>query len=64
MISAIFKHGYIPIQSKGGRDISSCIVDCSRIKWAWVRSLAVYDCLFVLKRGIKLARLSFTAVYN
>ena len=36
--------------------------ECSRIKWAWLRSLAVYDHLFVLKRGIKLARLSFTAI--
>ena len=30
--------------------------------WAWLRSLAMYDHSFVLKRGIKLARLSFTAV--
>ena len=52
----------IPIQSKGGHDTSPCVVECSRVKWAWLRSLAIYDRLFVLKRGIKLARLSFTAV--
>ena len=52
----------LPIQSKSGRDASPYVVDCSRIKWAWLRSLAVYDRLFVLKRGIKLTRLSFTAV--
>ena len=43
---------------------SLCVVDCSRIKWAWLRLLAVHDHSFVLKRGIKLVRLSFTAVYQ
>ena len=43
----------LPIQSKGSRDISLCIIDCSRIKWAWLQSLAVYN-RFMLKRGIKL----------
>ena len=52
----------LPIQSKGGRDISPCVVECRRIQWAWLQSLAVYDCLFVMKVGIKLTRLSFTAV--
>ena len=55
---------WLPIKSKGGRDISLCVVDCSRIKWAWLRSLAVHDYSFVLKRGIKLVKLSFTAVYK
>ena len=53
---------WLPIQSKGGRDTSLCVVDCNHIKWAWLRSLAVYDCSFMLKRGIKLVRLSFMAV--
>ena len=52
----------LPIQSKGGCDTSPYVVECSRIKWAWLPLLAVYDRLFVLKRGIKPARLSFTAV--
>ena len=52
----------LPIQSKGGRDTSPYVVECSCIKWAWLPSLAVYDGLFMLKRGIKPARLSFTAV--
>ena len=54
----------LPIQSKGGHDTSPYVVECSRIKWVWLQSLAVYDCLFVLKRGIKAARLSFTAVWH
>ena len=55
---------WLPIQSKGSHDTSPCVVECSRIKYmyVWLQSLAVYDRLFVLKRGIKLARLSFTAV--
>ena len=36
-------------------DTSPYVVDDSRNKWAWLQSLAH---LFVLKRGIKLARLS------
>ena len=44
-------------------DTSLYIVDGSRIKWAWLGSLAMHDHLFVLKRGIKLARFSFTAVW-
>ena len=31
---------------------SRCVVDCSRIKWAWLRLLDMYDRSFVLKRGI------------
>ena len=52
----------LPIQSKGGRDTSPRVVECSRIQWAWLRSLAVYDRLFVLKRGTKSARLSFSTL--
>ena len=52
----------LPTQSKGGRDTSPYVVECSCIKWAWLPSLAVYDRFFVLKRGIKPARLSFMAV--
>ena len=52
----------LAIESKGGRGTSPWVVDRSRIKWAWLRSLALYDRSFALKRGIKLARLSFTAV--
>ena len=48
--------------TKGGRDTSPCVIECSRIKWAWLQSLAVYDRLFVLKRGVKLARLSFSTL--
>ena len=48
----------LPIQSKGSRDSSPCVVECSSIKWAWLRSLAVYFSLFLLKRGIKLATLT------
>ena len=51
----------LPLQSKDGCDTSPCVVECSHIKWVWLQLLAVYDCLFVLKRGIMLARLSFTA---
>ena len=40
------------------------IVDGSHIKWPWLRSLAAHDHLFMLKHGIKLARLSFTAVWQ
>ena len=40
------------------------VADGSRIKWAWLQSLAVHHHSFVLKRGIKLARLSFTAVWQ
>ena len=40
------------------------VVDCSRIKWAWLQSLAVHNHSFVLNRGIKLVRLGFTAVYQ
>ena len=45
-------------------DTSLYVVDGSRIKWAWLQSLAVHHHSFVLKRGIKLARLSFTAVWQ
>ena len=48
----------LPFQSKGGRDTPPCTVECSCIQWAWLRLLAEYDCLFVLKCDIKLARLS------
>ena len=37
---------WLPIQSKSGHDTSQCVIECSRIKWAWLRSLAV----LVLKR--------------
>ena len=40
------------------------VVDGSHIKWAWLQSLAVHHHSFVLKHGIKLARLSFTAVWQ
>ena len=53
-----------PIQQQRRHDTSPCIVDCICIKWAWLRSLAVHDRSFALKRGIKLVRLSFTAVYQ
>ena len=52
----------LPIQSKGSRDSSPCVIECSSIKWAWLQSQAVCISLFLLKRGIKLAMLSFTAV--
>ena len=45
-------------------DTSPCAVDGGRIKWAWLRSLAVHDHSFVLKRGIRLTRLSSAAVWQ
>ena len=45
-------------------DTSPCVADGSSIKWVWLQSLAMHDHSFVLKRGIKLARLSFTAVWQ
>ena len=39
-----------------------CTVDGSRIKWAWLRLLAVHDHYFVLKRGIRLTRLNSAVV--
>ena len=48
--------------SRNARDTSPCVFECSRIKWARLQSFAVYDGLFVLKGGIKQARLSFMAV--
>ena len=53
---------WLPIQGKGSRDTSLCIVECSPIEWAWLQSLAVYDGLFLLKHGVKLTRLSFIMV--
>ena len=55
----------LPIESEGGRlsgRYFTLYPRCSHIKWAWLRSLAVLDHSFVLKHGIKLARLGFTAV--
>ena len=34
----------LPIQSKGGHDISPCVVECIHVKWVWLRSLAIYLC--------------------
>ena len=53
----------LPIKSEGGRDTSPCVVDCSHIKWVWLRSLAVYNHLFVLKRGINLVLQLFSTLF-
>ena len=45
-------------------DTSLCTVDGSRIKWVSLRSLAVHDRSFMLKRGIRLTRLSSAAVWQ
>ena len=47
----------LPIQSKGSRDSSLCVVECSSRSGA-----SCVHWFILLKRGIKLARLSFTAV--
>ena len=53
----------LPIQSKGsGRGTSPCVIEWSPIKWAWLRLLAVYVRLFLLKLGINLARQLFSTL--
>ena len=53
-------HGYQSASYQA--DTSPYIIDSSRIKWAWLQSLAVHDHSLVLKSGIKLAKLSITVV--